>query len=159
MFVFFGFINEFETDFLTSNLDGVTGWLSSADNVISLVLVGHLAGPWVLDDGSVWDSVDGEDADLSGWSSLGVHVGGGDGELDGIIRSALLGDNSEWELEGNVLLSSYLVVLLGVWDLKGKTGLELTSGGEVDFGVDAALLLGGSLDGDLSDGGEDEWEG
>lgn len=150
----FFLVNEFHAELFTTNLLGVFGLLSGADEVKVFVLLGERLGPWILDDGGVWELGVGDETDLSRGRTVIFQVGGGDGELDGLSLLALSND-PHWEFDGNVAFESDLVVALGVWNLGGETGLELTDGTHVNFSMDSGLASL-SLDSDLSNSGNND---
>jgi len=152
----FHFEFEFHAQFFLTEVEVLLLWASGADDFKIFVFVGHTTCPWIFNDGGVWNLVVGDETDLSLGLSIVVQMGGGDGDLDGFVFG-LLGNDSQWEFDSQVLFITDLVISHGVWDLSGKTGLELTNKGKVEVGVNA-LRRAGSLKGDLSNGGHDDWE-
>jgi len=155
-FVGFHFEGEFHTQFFTTQVEFLLLWASSADDFEVFVFLRKMTGPWILNDGGVWNLIVGNDADVSLGLSIVVQVGGSDGNLDSFVFG-LLGNNSEWEFDSQVLFITDLVVSHGVWDFGSETSLELTNKGQVDISVDA-LLRALTLKGNLSNGGNDDWE-
>lgn len=121
------FVHEFDSEFFPADLLGGFGLLSGPDQVEVFVLLGQGFGPWVLDDGGVWELRVGQDSDLSRWSTMIFQVGGSHGELDGLALASLSND-SQGQLDSDIPLVTDLVVALSVWNLGGETGLELTDG-------------------------------
>jgi hypothetical protein len=90
-----------------------------------LVLLGQGLGERLLNDGGVWDGLVRVELDLSLGLSVVFQVGWGESELISSLLG-LLGKNSDWEFDGDVLLESNLVFLHGVWNLKGQSGGQLS---------------------------------
>lgn len=156
--VLLNFVDESQTNFLGSKDDLVgDGLFSNADLLELFVLLGDGSCPWVNNDGSVWELVVREDLDVPGGLASGFQMDWSNGNLEAFL-SNLLGDDAEWQVNGQVAFETNFVVFLSHWDLGVQTEFHLGTDVEVKIGLDARLLAG-SLNLELSNSGKNDGHG
>jgi len=174
---------EFESKSFSARPGLGLSFLLSSDGREGSVSVSGVLGPFVGNDNSVWEGLVRSDLDFSVGFSSGLELSWSDGELVSSL-GALLSQHSDWDLDGSVLLNDDLVFPKGLWNLKGQASSELSgnaaerNGGELVIAksfvkmyklyiereesgnlrnVSVSSDLVSSLEGDLSDSGDDDW--